>query len=353
MKNATRLAFAAYVSQIALLSGITAADGATTINFTVEPSVQQTLEQKTQESSEFLQRINMVTVPELKGEKLGLGIGGPVAGRTDTTGAGERVATDPTALEAHDYECKKTNSDTLIRYAKLDQWAKFKDFQTKIRDLIIKRQGLDRIMIGWNGTSAAATTNKTTNPLLQDVNVGWLEQIRVNAASRWMNDGALTVGPSAPTKAIYISEDGAADYTSLDALAHDAAQLLDPWAQDDTELVVILGRDLLADKYFPIINNAANTATEIVARDQILRSAKQIGGMPAVRVPFFPAGAMLITRLDNLSIYAQEGTRRRAVVDNPKKDQIENYESWNEAYVVEDYGYVAFVENIVLGPKPA
>ena len=45
----------------------------------------------------------------------------------------------------------------------------------------------------------------------------------------------------------------------------------------------------------------------------------------------------LITRLDNLSIYWQEDTRRRSVIDNPKRDRIENFESVNEAYVVEDY----------------
>ncbi|STU54507.1 phage major capsid protein [Klebsiella pneumoniae subsp. pneumoniae] len=53
---------------------------------------------------------------------------------------------------------------------------------------------------------------------------------------------------------------------------------------------------------------------------------------------------MLITRLDNLSIYWQEDTRRRSVIDNPKRDRIENFESVNEAYVVEDYRCVALVE---------
>jgi len=56
-----------------------------------------------------------------------------------------------------------------------------------------------------------------------------------------------------------------------------------------------------------------------------------------VRAPFFPPNALLITRLDNLSIYWQEDTRRRSVIDNPKRDRIENFESVNEAYVVEDY----------------
>ncbi|STH27919.1 P2 family phage major capsid protein [Escherichia coli] len=55
-----------------------------------------------------------------------------------------------------------------------------------------------------------------------------------------------------------------------------------------------------------------------------------------MRAPFFPPNALLITRLDNLSIYWQEDTRRRSVIDNPKRDRIENFESVNEAYVVED-----------------
>lgn len=69
----------------------------------------------------------------------------------------------------------KTDYDTTIGYAQLDAWAKFPDFQTRIRDAIVTRQGLDRIMVGFNGTSAAPNTDRNANPLLQDVNIGWLE----------------------------------------------------------------------------------------------------------------------------------------------------------------------------------
>ena len=37
----------------------------------------------------------------------------------------------------------------------------------------------------------------------------------------------------------------------------------------------------------------------------------------------------------------------------PELDQVANYESSNEDYVVEDYGKVVLVRNIVLGKKPA
>ena len=62
---------------------------------------------------------------------------------------------------------------------------------------------------------------------------------------------------------------------------------------------------------------------------------------------------MLITKLSNLSIYWQDGARRRHIEEEPKRNRIVNYESSNDAYVVEDYDCVALVENIVMGPNPA
>ncbi|MGP0818194.1 P2 family phage major capsid protein, partial [Escherichia coli] len=76
---------------------------------------------------------------------------------------------------------------------------------------------------------------------------------------------------------------------------------------------------------------------------------KRIGGLQAVLAPFFPPNALLITSLDNLSIYWQEDTRRRSGIDNPKRDRIENFESFNEAYVVGDYRCAALVETIQIG----
>ena len=65
-----------------------------------------------------------------------------------------------------------------------------------------------------------------------------------------------------------------------------------------------------------------------------------------------PDNSILITRFDNLSIYEQENTRRRTIVDNAKRDRIETYESVNEAYVVEDYDYALLIENIQFGVTP-
>ncbi|WP_337038155.1 MULTISPECIES: phage major capsid protein, P2 family [Pseudescherichia] len=339
MKKKTRFAFNAYLQQLAKLNGIDVSDIGSKYN--AEPSVAQTLETKIQESSAFLTRINIVPVDEQSGERLGLGVGSTVAGTTDTTKK-EREPTDPTYIDGEGYKCTQTNFDTALGYEKLDLWAKFEDFQIRIRDAIIKRQALDRIMIGFNGERREKTSDRLTYPLLQDVNIGWLEKIRREAPVRVLSRIVGSDG-SVISQTVRIGKGG--DFKNLDALVMGAvSEKIEPWYQDDTELVVICGRSLMADKYFPIVNRDQPNS-EALAADLII-SQKRIGGLPAVQAPFFPANAILITRLDNLSIYWQDGTRRRAVIDNPKRDRIENFESVNEAYVVEDYDCVALIENI-------
>ncbi|MGL4448706.1 MAG: phage major capsid protein, P2 family [Shewanella sp.] len=340
MRNQTREKFNEFTGQIAQINAISSAS----TSFSVEPSVQQTLETKMQESTAFLGMINVLGVVDGKGEKVGIGISGTIAGRTNTK-LEARQPNDPSALQARRYECNKTNFDTAIAYAQIDAWARHADFQTRVRDAIITRQALDRIMIGFHGTSAALATDRAANPLLQDVNIGWLEHIRTDAPSQVMSEGASGSGK------IYIDvADG--DYASLDALVFDAVnELVASWYQDDTDLVVVCGRKLLSDKYFPIINDASDNQNKLAG--QVLVSQKQMGGLKAVRVPFFPDNCMLITKLSNLSIYWQEGARRRHIKDEPERDRVTNYESSNDAYVVEDYDCVALIENIVIGAKPA
>jgi P2 family phage major capsid protein len=326
MRNETRKLFNGYLGTQAKLNGV---DNAAT-QFNVQPSVQQTLETKLQESSAFLSKINIIGVDELKGEKIGLSITRPVASRTDTSGNGTRKTVDPTTLGKEGYECVQVNYDTHIRYAKLDAWAKHKDFQPKISGAIVERCALDRIMIGFNGVSAAADTDIATNPLLQDVAKGWLQHIRENAAQRVMS--GVKWGNEA------------ADYKTLDGLVFDAVQLLDTVHQDDPNLVAIVGRGLMHDKLFPLVDDQ-NAPTEKLAADIVI-SQRRLGGLPAVKVPYFPEGTVLITSLDNLSIYFQNGSRRRHVKDTPERDRVETYESSNDAWVVEDFGMVALVEGI-------
>ena len=58
MRNETRKQFDAYLARLAKLNGVNSA----VQTFAVEPSVQQKLEQRIQESSEFLKQINVYGV---------------------------------------------------------------------------------------------------------------------------------------------------------------------------------------------------------------------------------------------------------------------------------------------------
>lgn len=359
MHPLTTQRFEAYTARIAELNGV----ASTVRTFAVAPAVGQKFEEKLKESFEFLGAINMESPVQQSGQTLAIESTRSIMGTKDTSGGARRDPSDPSGNdESNTFNCLQTNFDWSRRYDQLDLWRHKPQFETLVSLSILKQRGRDLIMCGWNGTHRAATSDRVANPLLQDVAEGWLFKIGDRAPAQVFDDGSLTANP---TKAIYVqagvevvnsagtnTATADADYASLDALVLDAKRLLPEWHRGDTGLVVIVGHDLVDEKYFQIAQETGATATEVEATDRLLRSTKQIGGLTAVKVSYFPANQLLITRLDNLSIYNQEGTSRRRLVDEPEYDRIANYESENMDYVVEDYELVVHVKNIVLGAKP-
>lgn len=331
MRNITRTEFDAYTAHLAEINGVPSAIR----SFTVSPTVEQTLTDRIQESADFLRLINMPLVDQQSAEILGMGTSGPVAGRTDTT-TKDREPRSVIDMQGRSYTCKQTNFDTFITYSQLDAWAKFKDFQARMRNHVTLQVARDRLMVGFNGISAAADTDPATNTLLQDLNKGWLQHVREDASERVLT--GIKVG----------TEDGA-DYRNLDAAVFDAVnELLEPWYREDPEIVVIVGRSLLTDKYLGLINSTdADAPTEKAALSTLILN-KSLGGKVAQAVPFFPSRSMLITKPSNLSIYTQSGTVRRYIQDEPKRDRIVDYLSMNEDYVVEDLSACALIEGILL-----
>ena len=334
MRQETRTLFGAYLEHQANLNSIPVEH--LSGSFTVAPTPAQNLETAIQESDSFLQKINIIGVDEAKGEALLLGLSGSIAGRTNTAGNNRRHPADHSALTKDSFSCEKTDFDSAFPYALVDQWAKFPDFQVRLSGAIARRHGLDRIMIGFNGTTAAAATNRGTNPLLQDVNIGWLQKMRTSAPERVITEGAasgkVTIGSTG-------------DYKTLDGLVYDGVQLLDAWHRNHPDLVVVVSRNLLHSRFMDALDKGAASNIEDDAAERILSRSK-LGGLPIVDAPFFPDGTVLITTLDNLSIYYQNGTRRRHVKDEPEYNRVGDYQSSNEAYVVEDFGLAALIENI-------
>lgn len=307
--------------------------------FALLPEVEHTMVDVMGESVDFLKKINVVPVDEQIGQKLGLGVGEPIASRTNTKET-ERETSDPSNLDDEQYNCAQTNFDTHLDYSLLDAWSQFPDFEARYRKASLKRGALDRIMIGWNGVAVAKATNKQAFPLLQDVNEGWLHKIRVYGSKTRRMMGYDIEGNETADE-FRIGEGG--DFETLDAAAFDAMNLLDPWFVGSDDLILLLGRELWVNHGLTLYSDS-KTPTERNAL-QTWFAKEAIAGLPTITVPFFPARGLLVTSYDNLSLYFQSGSVRRAIIDNPKRDRVEEYLSSNDAYVVEDYGKVGGIRH--------
>ncbi|KIP97028.1 MULTISPECIES: phage major capsid protein, P2 family [Pseudomonas] len=301
--------------------------------FAVEATIAQELNDKITEKSDFLGRINVVPVDEIKGEKVIIGLNGPASSRTDTT-QNDRVPRHLLDLDNLGYELFSTETDVALRFATIDSWAKFSDFAERYSAAVQRQIALDRIMVGWNGTHAAVQTNLANNPLLQDVNKGWMQIAREQIPAQVLTTDNV---------ASKISLGAGGDYANLDALVHDIKQMIDPVFRDAGDLVAIVGSDLLAYDKGKLYAAQGQTPTEKerIEEQQVIAT---YGGLQSFVVPFFPATGVVVTSWDNLSLYYQSSSWRRHLLENPKRSQVEDYNARNEGYVIEQLGKFAAIE---------
>jgi P2 family phage major capsid protein len=341
------------MSRIARVNGVTDVRE----QFAISPTAEQHLEAKMQEEVSFLGRINVAPVSQLKGNLLGLGVNSRVGSRRSAANL-PRVPRYIGAMDGRSYELETELFDTMIPWNILDSWSEFPNFGSLYAGMVARAIGLDRICVGFHGVEAADDTDLEDNPNLEDFNIGWLQKLRVEKPDHVM--GRVAAGDGTATGAadpIYIGADQT--YKNVDALAYDLIAGMPSWARTSTELVVIVGQDLVDDKYFPMINRPlsstvdGNKTTSDEAVRDIVMSQKQIGGRPAAIVPFFPEGTIAITPLKNLSIYWQKGARRRFIREEPEYMRgMVDYQSSNEAYVIESTDHMVMAESITFGAPP-
>lgn len=291
-----------------------------------------------QESSDFLNVINMPLVTDIQGEKVFSGMQQTITGRKAT--GRYRRSIDPTGAK---YSCAITDSGVIIPWHLADTWARMgDDFLAKYAAFVQRQIALDQMMIGWNGTSVAASSDPAAHKLLEDVNKGWMQWMRDNLAKN-----ILTGGKTADK--IKIGTDATADYTSLDHLAYDLRQGLDPVHRQRTDLILLVGADIIAKEADAAGKMHGRTPTERAAMKQ-MDLMGSFGGLPAIVAPQFPARGCVITTYDNLSIYTQEGSMRRAFKDDDELAGLVDSYYRNEAYVVEDETLFVGIEpgNVVL-----
>ena len=305
----------------------------------IDPAIAQRLIKKVQQTSDLLKKINIVLVPEKKGEKVGLSPTVFVASRTDTSsGTTQRQPIYLGSLDNNKYELFQTNYDTFIRFNTMSAWRySAPEFRAKYMAVVAEAIGNAIVKVGWNGKTAEATTDRANNGV--DVNRGWLEAIRQDAASTML--GAETT--PAQVK-IGSDESGArlpdADFATLDGFLFDLHMTrMHPAHQNSTGLVAVLGHELY-NRHNLALYEQSGAATERNALQNWM-SQQKCGGLPVQLEAFFPKRGVLITSYDNLSHYTQEESLIMEQEIEHKWDRVTNWRSSVEGFVVEQYERVA------------
>lgn len=348
MRNETRLLFNEYLHDVAHMNGVDTQTVAAGKKFSVVPEVAIALEEIVAEQVGFLGRISVTEEDRQTAKVAGMEMGVPISSTTDTSGVEEREAVDPqNTKDVNEFFCAQVNFDTAARYETLDRWRHRPEFGVLYGALLAQRKGRDRIMMGWHGTHRAAKSDRSQNPMLQDVAKGWLQKLRdYNNGSQVLASGLQKSGEIRIGYRINVGEgtETKGDFANLDAAIIDLIDGKIPeWYQDDTDLVAIVGRQLMHDKEFSLAQNNLPASEQKAALDLIFAN-KTAGGLTVVRAPFFPPRGILITPLKNLDLTWQKDTLRRAIIDNPKKDQVEEYQSQNIDFVVRDFTRAAYLE---------
>lgn len=343
MRETTKKVVAAYRAAVEKQNGV---DDATE-KFSVTPAATQKIIAQMRESNWFLKKINIVTVVNQKGEALGLGVTGMIASRTNTKEGKKRKTKSVFNMDAMPYMCEQTNFDSHIRYAQLDAFAHLKGFNQIIANQTREQIDANKITIGFYGTSCEADTDAAANPNGEDVNKGWFQNIREHNPDAMLTEGTVAdeirIGEGEA-----LAEDGSGaglgDFINLDLAVMNVKGMLSDVCANDSDLVAIIGTDLLSYDKAKFYAEQGNTPSE-KSRIEDKQVIGTYGGLPAISVPGFPATGILVTSFKNLSLYIQEGSIRRSVAKkNDEMDQIDNFESMNMAYVIEHLEKAAAIE---------
>ncbi|MEI6896264.1 MAG: P2 family phage major capsid protein [Psychromonas sp.] len=347
MQEKTKLAVIAYKKAVALTNNVTDVSE----KFSVTPAATQKIVAQMRESNWLLGKINIVPVLNQKGEALGLGVTGMIASRTNTKAGTERKTKVVYNMDAMAYLCEQTNFDSHIRYDQLDAFAHLKNFNQIITSQTREQIDMNKVTIGFHGTSVSADTDASKNPNGEDVNKGWFQAIRDHNPDAMLVEGKTEGEIRIGIGEAMVEDDegnltgaGLGDILNLDLAVMNVKGLLGDTCINASDLVAIIGTDLLSydkAKFYALQGNTPSEKSRIEDKQVI----GTYGGLPAFSVPTFPPTGILVTSFKNLSIYIQKDSIRRSVAKkNDNLDQLENFESMNMAYVIEQLDKAAALE---------
>ena len=325
-----------YAQQLAKAYGVTSSEKLFSISGPKETQLRQAI----LESEAFLKRITVVDVDQIVGQVVDVGALGLHTGRKADSRFNKKAD-----IRGNTYQLKETDSCCAITWDTLSVWANSGsagEFMKLLNNSANIAFALDMLRVGFNGISAAATTDPDTNTNGEDVNIGWQQIIATKSPDQICNLD------------VYLDYAGGGDYKTLDAMASDLINNYIPAQfRSHPGLTVLVGADLVAEESARIYDNA-DKPSEKKAAQQLPFS---IAGRPAVVPPFFPGKRMVVTILTNLHIYTQKGTRHRKAEHVEDRKTFENtYLRW-EGYAVGNHKcYAGFNEakvHIGADPTPA
>ncbi len=300
--------------------------------FAISPPIETKLRQAIAHSDSFLRMLSFMSVQQITGQVVDVGTGALLTGRVKDGRFRSKVG-----IAGNTYTLVETDSCAAITWEMLTQWANAGssgEFTKLMNNAITRNFALDILRVGFHGVSVAETTDPVANPLGQDVNKGWLQ-----IAKEKMPGQVLASATLDPTGV------AADSFKNLDSLANDLKnQVINEVHQESPDLVVLVGRDLVAAEQHRLLE-AADKPTEHEAAQSLSDS---IAGMKAYTPPYFPAKQIWVTSLKNLQVLDQEGTQWRKACNEEDRKQFEN--SWlrMEGYAIGDLDKFAAIEAVTV-----
>ncbi|PSW05646.1 phage major capsid protein, P2 family [Photobacterium lipolyticum] len=300
--------------------------------FAIAPPIETRLRQAIMESDAFLGMISMQSVDQIKGQVVDVGTGALLTGRVKDGRFRKKLG-----IDGNTYELVETDSCAAVTWAMLTQWANAGtsgQFVKLMNTAISRNFALDMLRVGFHGKTIADTTDPAANPNGEDVNKGWLTIVKEKKAAQVL--AAATLDPTGAT---------VDSYKNLDSLVNDLINTtIHETYQNSTDLVVIVGRDLVASEQHRLLESAT-VPTEHKAAQSL---AKTIAGKVAYTPPFFPANQIWVTNLKNLQILTQKGTQWRKARNEEDRKQFENSYLRMEGYAVGDFDKFAAIEAVTI-----
>ena len=295
-------------------------------SFAITPTLTQTLNRDLHRGSAFLGRVTIQQRRQQTGKTLKISDGGPITKTNDTKGGNKRRPATHDAPFENEYQMRKMHTDFMMHDDDVADWSEFPNYQQLYRAAFQHRFNADRQMIGFHGESWVADSDLTVNPLMEDVNIGWLKQLKDRNPGNYF-EGDLS-------GEVKIGIDAADNYANLDAYVHAIYQMI-PMHRRTPGMVVIVGEGLLAAAEGRLYTGQGETPTEKrrIEERQVIGT---YGGLPAMTVDYFPDNGVLITNLANLAIYYQRNSWKRYVRYEPDFEWTVDYNARREAYHIRD-----------------